>query len=432
MTATPAKHPAQAQTQTQPKNWKPWLVFLGCCILSFIGFAFIVNTMGLYFAPLGEELGATRAQVASAASVLTLASIPTILVAGSIMKRIDSRILISVCIAACSALFFAQSLFTELWQFYVSFALMGVAFVIPIALAPSVLLANWFEKKLGLAMGIALGISGLGGMVFNPVVSSWITTFGWRMSYRITALIILACILPFSLFVFKYRPLAEKGEYAYGHEVGASETVKKDTVEPTEPEGLTLRQAARTKSFALLILVSVLLQSVAALVQHVSGMELAQGLTLEQGSLVVSGIMFGAAVGKATIGILLDKMKTQVVIALYAAVGLAGWALMALTTVPALAACAGFLAGVGQGVVLISLPWMIRLFFGVKDYAMILSVVSVAGSVASAVANTLHGMVFDAFGSYLPSLGANVAFYVLAAACAIAAYMLRPAASKEA
>ena len=40
----------------------------------------------------------------------------------------------------------------------------------------------------------------------------------------------------------------------------------------------------------------VLLQIVAALVQHVSSHEIAHGLTLEQGALVVSGIMFGAAI----------------------------------------------------------------------------------------------------------------------------------------
>ena len=33
---------------------------------------------------------------------------------------------------------------------------MGILYVIPISLAPSVLLANWFESKLGMVMGIAL------------------------------------------------------------------------------------------------------------------------------------------------------------------------------------------------------------------------------------------------------------------------------------
>ena len=361
---------------------------------------------------------------------MAIAALPTTLLAGNIMKRIDSRILISACVAVCVLLFFAQSFFTQLWQFYVSFALMGIAYVIPITLAPSVLLANWFEDKLGLVMGIALGISGIGGMVFNPVVSSWITNFGWRASYRITAIVLAVCVLPFALFAFKFRPDQTKGESAYGHVVNQTADAAK-TGQNDELPGLSFKQAAKTGSFALLVILAVLLQSVAALVQHVSGMEVARGLTLEQGSLVVSGIMLGAAVGKATIGVLLDRMKTEVVIILYAVLGLGGWALMAASGMPTAATVAGFLAGIGQGVVLVSLPWMIRQFFGLKDYPMILSVISVGGGIASAVANTVHGTVFDMAGSYTPSLIANVVFYVVAAICAIAAYKLRPMKANE-
>ncbi|OZG61281.1 permease [Bifidobacterium lemurum] len=403
-------------------NWRPWLVFAGCCVLSLVGFGLIVNTAGLYYTPLCEELGISRAQIALASSIMAIATMPTMLLAGGIMKRVDSRVLISVCITVVALLFLLQSFFTQLWQFYVSFALMGVAYVIPISLAPSVLLTNWFEDKLGLAMGIALGISGIGGMIFNPIVSAWITNLGWRSSYRITALVLAVCILPFAIFAFKFRPDASRNEYAYGHVASADE---KQGVQ-TELTGMSAKQAFKTKSFALLVVVSVLLQVVAAMVQHVSGHEVAQGLTLEQGSLVVSGIMLGAAVGKATIGMLLDRMKTELVILIYAAVGLIGWGLMALSGAVTPATIAGFLAGLGQGVVLVALPWMIRQFFGQKDYATILSVVSVFGSVASAIAGTAHGAVYDLTGSYLPSLVGNVAFYVIAAAAAIMAYKLRP------
>ena len=137
----------------------------------------------------------------------------------------------------------------------------------------------------------------------------------------------------------------------------------------------------------------------AALVQHVSSHEIAHGLTLEQGALVVSGIMFGAAIGKATIGILLDYLKPELTIVIYSAIGLAGWGLMAVATTPTPAIAAGFMAGLGQGVVLVALPWVIRKSFGQRDYSEILSIVSMFGAVASAIAVTAHGAVFDAAGS---------------------------------
>lgn len=216
--------------------WRPWLVFFGCCVLSFVGFGLIVNTPGLYFATLGKELSVSRAQIALASSIMAATGAITMLFAGRIMKRIDSRLLISLCIAATALIFFAQSFFGQLWQFYLSFGLIGIVYVIPISLAPSVLLANWFENKLGMVMGIALGLSGIGGTVFNPIVSSFITTLGWRTSYRITAIIIALCILPFSRFVFKFRPDETRGEVAYGHTAVA---VTKDDGIPAELPGLT-------------------------------------------------------------------------------------------------------------------------------------------------------------------------------------------------
>lgn len=202
-------------TQTKSSS-RPWLVFIGCCVLSLVGFGLIVNTPGLYFTVLGETLNVSRTQIALASSIMAIAGAVTMLFAGKVMKMLDSRILISVCIAGVAALFLAQSFFNAVWQFYISFALMGILYVIPISLAPSVLLANWFESKLGMVMGIALGLSGIGGTIFNPVVSWFITNLGWQTSYRLTALILVICILPFSLLVFKFRPDEAKGEQAYG------------------------------------------------------------------------------------------------------------------------------------------------------------------------------------------------------------------------
>ena len=191
---------------------------------------------------------------------MAIAGAVTMLFAGKVMKMLDSRILISVCIAGVAALFLAQSFFNAVWQFYISFALMGILYVIPISLAPSVLLANWFESKLGMVMGIALGLSGIGGTIFNPVVSWFITNLGWQTSYRLTALILVICILPFSLLVFKFRPDEAKGEQAYGHIVSAA---RRMTPRPPASCPASIQEGLPHPDVVLLVLVSVLLQIVA-------------------------------------------------------------------------------------------------------------------------------------------------------------------------
>lgn len=74
---------------------------------------------------------------------------------------------------------------------------------------------------------------------------------------------------------------------------------------------------------------------------------------------------------------------------------------------------------------LVALPWLIRKSFGQRDYSEILSIVSMF------VAVTLHGMVFDVTGSYVPSLIGNVVLYVIAIGAAIVAYTMRPVATAQ-
>ncbi|WEV65535.1 MFS transporter [Bifidobacterium sp. ESL0764] len=431
---------------------RPWLVFVGCCVLSLVGFGMVINTPGLYYAVLSHDLGVTRAQVALATTIMNGVGALTMLVAGRVMRRVDSRLLISGCVVVCSVVFFLGSYFTSLWQFYVAFVVLGVAYVIPVSLAPSVLLSNWFEQKVGMVMGIALGLSGIGGTIFNPIVSSWISDFGWRTSYKLTALVLAVCILPFSLLVLKFLPDASRGEFAYGHQIAlssASNPAKNgkkqagksnerceeagiiDDAESSDAlAGMSAHDAYRTLTFVLLAVISVLLQFTSGLVQHVSGYEQTRGLSLTQGALVVSGIMLGAALGKASIGMALDRFKVELVLAGYSLVGLAGWLLMMLIASPTPATVFGFLAGLGQGVVLVAVPWLVRRCFGPRDYAEIFSGVQVAGTMALALSATVHGAVFDMAGTYLPSLLSAVVFFAIAALGMPAAYRLRPSLKK--
>lgn len=75
-------------TTPQIKTWRPWLVFAGCCVLSFIGFGLIVNTQGLYFTALSEEFGVGRSQVALPLSIEQITAAITMLFAGALLKKL--------------------------------------------------------------------------------------------------------------------------------------------------------------------------------------------------------------------------------------------------------------------------------------------------------------------------------------------------------
>jgi cyanate permease len=185
-------------------------------------------------------------------------------------------------------------------------------------------------------------------------------------------------------------------------------------------------KAFRTPTFIFFVISLILLQIISGYVQHVSSFELSRGLSLPQGAVVVTGIMLGAAVGKATIGMLLDRFRAELVVAAFVVVAIAGWLGVALIGTPAVAVVAGFLCGLGQGYQLVAIPWMIRQAFGPKDYSQILSIATMFSNMMLALAVTIHGSIVDATGSYFTSFVMVVVAYVLATVLGLGAYRHRP------
>ncbi|MEH7119321.1 MFS transporter [Neobacillus vireti] len=399
-----------------------WIIFIGCCFMSFVGFGLVVNTPGLYFASLTKELSVDRTEIAMTLTLSSLAGALTLMFAGKIFAKVNTKLLLSICVLVCGGGFILNSTFHSILPFYIVSTLMGIASTFAIGLCVPVLLGNWFEKKLGLAMGIAMGLTGFGGAFFNPLISSIIMNHGWRTAYLTSGMIILICLLPFTLFVLRYKPNADKGEIPYGKELNAK--AEKAAAEEVL-EGIPAKNAYRTPSFYLFLMTIISLNMVAGLVQHVSGHIVNIGYALTVGASVISGIMLGAAVGKILMGILLDLLSPNLVITLYTLVGITGWGgLIWFHGATALVA-SGFMLGLGQAILLVSIPYLVRKTFGPREYSQIFSIISMFGSFASAISATLGGVLFDKTGSYTLSISANLVFYVIASLSILTAYSLK-------
>lgn len=381
--------------------------------MSFVGSGLIVNTAGLYFDALGQDLGISRTAAAFPVSVRLIVSSLAMLLFGRVFSRLNLRVALSVCVIVCTTAFLACAWFDSAWQFDAAFAVMGASYVVPVTLAPPVLLSMWFPTRFGTVMGIAGCLSGLGGAVFNPLVSHMITAYGWRTAYAATGVTVLLLLLPFAATVME-RPSPRN----------APDVQKSQTNIPDASLSDSQKKYRRHLAFGLLLLSMVLLQIASGINQHVPAHELAVGLTLGQASMVVSARMIGSAVGKSTLGLLLDGRRPSLVMGLYSVIGWIGWIGIWLATSASIAMGASLCAGVGQAILLTALPWTIRQVAGEGDYARPLSVITATGQATVAIATTVHGLMFDATGSYSLSLAGNVAWYLVASTALIAALHL--------
>ena len=92
----------------------------------------------------------------------------------------------------------------QFYLFYGVIAAFGVTFV---SISPfSAVLSRWFQKKRGLASGIAVSGMGVGTFIFVPLTQHIIGGAGWRTAFTVLSGCILLFLLPLSALLLRRDP----------------------------------------------------------------------------------------------------------------------------------------------------------------------------------------------------------------------------------
>ena len=183
-----------------------WLVVASGFVIMATCYTIFVNCMSLFQPLIVSELGVTLAQYNISNAISTVVSVLGSLVIGHIADRVSGRVLGSLTVIMTSAVLCGMSLVGSLWQVYALFAVSGCFAVASTRLLISLVTANWFTAKRGLAISIALSGSGFGGAVLSPIVSSLIVSFGWRPAFLVLAAICMVFALPITAYSFRTSP----------------------------------------------------------------------------------------------------------------------------------------------------------------------------------------------------------------------------------
>lgn len=179
---------------------RAWLVLAGVVLLQSGMFGVLVNSNGVLFAAIRQDMGFRAGdlsvyymvrQVASGTAVLV--TVPFLFKHG--LKRVN--LLLGFC--ACGA-YAAMALFGQVWQWYISGALVGVGISTTLVVTP-VVLNNWFNTHKGLVIGLSSAAAGLSGALFGPVCSALVGRWGWRAAAVGLAVAAMAMIALGSLLI---------------------------------------------------------------------------------------------------------------------------------------------------------------------------------------------------------------------------------------
>jgi MFS family permease len=377
------------------RKHRPWLIV--AVLFATVAFIFggTVSTPGVFFAPLIREFGWSHARVSSLASAVTLGTIPGSVAVGFLLEEVDGRMPIVAGAALTAAALICASQADSYSLLLLSYFVAGFGVAMATLIPAALVVANWFQTKRGLAMGIALSGVSAGGMIMVQVATRVIRSWGWRAGYAALALPILLIVVPLVLLVVRSHPL-DVSVQAVGSEAGDSSRSMSN-----ELEGFDLSSAIWKRSFWLIAVAGFLFAFIVygiltQLVIYLLGVGYRPGAAAIVLSLTL-GLNFA---GKIFFGMAADSIGARWSLTLsFAIMGFGIILLLGSTGIEGLAAFL-LVYGPAWGAPLMLLPLVTMESLGLKHYGSLGGVLRMPEACGAVLGPVALGRIFDLTSSY--------------------------------
>jgi len=374
------------------------------------------NAAGLFLTPVSEDIGAGMGNLTLYLSVSAIVTMIFLPIGGKLMAKFDTRLLLTAAIILQAGSYAVFGLMNSVWGWYIFAIPLAVGGVFITVIAGPVLINQWFKKRNGLALGIMGASVGLLGVIIQPVIGHLISSQGWRASYIIVGLAIIAIVVPIILLLLRKNP-ESVGLLPYG----ADEKNDKDSAgSGSENRGIALADAKKSAAFFTLIVFFFIVTSFSSFAIHIPTYLINQGFDVGFAGNVMGAQMVGLFIGSLSFGFLTDKIGAKKTTLLAMVIGLVSMVLLLFFANSALViTIAVGLFGLVTASIGTLAPAVTSELFGHRDYSQIYSTVSMGLAVASIVALPVYGYVFDLTGSYTVALYAMIVLLLISIACII-------------
>ncbi len=213
-----------------------WIV-VGVCLLTLTISYGSRSSFSIFFVAMLDEFQWSRAALGAAFSIHSIVSAFCVPLGGALVDRFGPRTIFPIGAAILALGFIATSRIDTIWQFYLCFGIIMALGRSVFSMGPnSAILANWFVRYRGTAMGIASAGPGMGMFLLSPLMQLLISSFGWRVAY-----------LVFAGLVFLLIPLILKFQRLHPSELG----LYPDGIAPQETRGVPVTPPKKKKEVAI-------------------------------------------------------------------------------------------------------------------------------------------------------------------------------------
>ena len=401
--------------RTKDKIFYGWVIVAAAliivCTLFGIRFSF-----GVFFKSLEADFQLTRAATSSIFSAYMILAAGFGIITGWALDRYGPRLVVSLMGLFTGLSLVVASQTTSIWQLFFGYSVLlsiGTAGTV-VALIPVV--SRWFDKKRGVAIGIATSGTGLGTLVVAPVAAYLISSVGWRMSYMVLGLV--AWLVVISLAMLLKRDPREIGDLPDGvkSSAGRAEPMEKEV--DSQLTGLSIGQALRTRNFWLMLAIWLSFAVCLSLIMtHVIPYATDLGISTIQAATIISLIGGIQIMARLSVGRISDSVGRKVPGITCALIGTVAliWLIQShdLSMFYLFAIIFGIAYG-GIGVVNLAL---VSDIFGRRNLGTIMGFLEVGFATGSAIGAVLGGFIFDVTDSYTIAFVIGAATLLITALC---------------
>ena len=339
------------------------------------------------------QFNLSREQIGWVPAAQALAALMFAPMVGWLLDRVQAQIVMSVGVVL-TAIGIAMMARAGSFQGVIAgSAFTGAGLSASTILPSTMVISNWFGERRGMALGVTTAGMELGGMALAIAAGVLVVTHGWRFTYAVLAIPLVAIVLPLCLGFVRTRPERPA-------DISTTETPD-ETYVPSAPPGLEVDEALRTRAFWMLIVLQFCYTfaiggSFIHLVQYLIGI----GYTEASGKWVIGSSLGLALIGKPAMGFLGDRIGGKNALALCLLIGSLNtafvlfarnlWVLVIFTIVGGLTGSAPIALG----------PMVQVETLGLRRYGSIAGIFAIPFSLGAMLGPPIVGRIADMTGNY--------------------------------
>lgn len=372
-----------------------WIVVTAAVGMSTGPGQFAFGALGLFMIPLHDEFGWNRTEVSFALTCFTVALAFAIPYIGKLVDQHGSRkILLPSFIIFGFLLALIPVLVDRLWILFVLFALIGALGAGANALPYLRSISAWFDRRRALALGIAMGGSGMGYVYVPPAVQYMIYAHGWRSAYFMLAAVTLAVAVPLVYFVLREMPSSKDIE-------GIDELRQQNATEQPASHTSLAILLRRPLLWQLFIIFSLLSFTLYGVLAHLAPMLRDRGMSAENAALVQSTLGMALVLSRVIIGYIMDRIFAPFVAVGCFLLSAFGVGLLASGAIDSLAFVAALCIGISMGAEFDMLAFLTGRYFGLGNFGRVYGILFTSFLIGTSAGPIVYGVVYESLGSYI-------------------------------